>query len=243
MSFTPSLAIDEAASYLSSSPSLSKVSTTIKLEIYGLFKYLKVAPKPQGSRPSIFDMTGRAKWDAWKAASEMYENKSHAAEQRYRAIAQELGWRPGPTPTALGEAPEKRSEDEGADAGVWDDSAGSESSKSSGGGGGGGGMGTSVSSMVDPGLALGEAQTLHGLAIAGDSEKLMAFLLANPAADVNARDEFGYTALHLACDRGKLASRPGFTEQGRESSDPDDYTAAELAQVAGHEDIYDLLNR
>ncbi|KAG2120786.1 uncharacterized protein F5147DRAFT_663292 [Suillus discolor] len=195
MSFTPS--IDEAASYLSSAPSLSKVSTTIKLELYGLFKYLKVAPKPQGSRPHIFDMTGRAKWDAWKAASDTYVNNSHAAAQRYRAIAQELGWKSDSTPNS---ASGKRSEDEGADAGVQSDSAGSGSSS-----GGGGGMGTSVSLLVNPGPDLGEAQTLHGLAIAGDAEKLMAFLLVNPAVDINARDEFDYTALHLACDRGNLS--------------------------------------
>jgi len=37
MSFTPSLAIDEAASYLSSASALSKVSNTIKLEVYITF--------------------------------------------------------------------------------------------------------------------------------------------------------------------------------------------------------------
>ncbi|KAG2159756.1 uncharacterized protein EDB93DRAFT_1074003 [Suillus bovinus] len=236
MSFTPSLAIDEAASYLLSAPSLSKVSTTIKLELYGLFKYLKVAPKPQGSRPHIFDMTGRAKWDAWKAASDTYENNSHAAEQRYRAIAQELGWKPGSSPSV---APEKLSEDGGANAVIRNQSAGSESS-----GGGGGGMGTSVSLLVDPGPDLGEAQTLHGLAIAGDAKKLMAFLLANPTVDINARDEFDYTALHLACDRGNLPVVQALLSKGGDPllKDPDDYTAAELAQVAGHQEIYDLLN-
>ncbi|KAG1757674.1 hypothetical protein EDB19DRAFT_55856 [Suillus lakei] len=240
MSFTPSLAIDEAASYLSSAPSLSKVSTTIKLELYGLFKYLKVAPKPQGSRPYIFDMTGRAKWDAWKAASDAYENNSHVAAQRYRAIAQELGWKPGSTPSST---PGERSEDAGANAGVWNDSTGSGSSKSSG--GGGGGMGTSVSLLVNPGPDLGEAQTLHGLAIAGDAKKLMAFLLVNPAVDINARDEFDYTALHLACDRGNLPVVQVLLSKGGDPllKDPDDYTAAELAQVAGHQEIYDLLNK
>ncbi|KAG1908186.1 ankyrin repeat-containing domain protein [Suillus fuscotomentosus] len=233
MSFTPS--IDEAASYLSSAPSLSKVSTTIKLELYGLFKYLKVAPKPQGSRPHIFDMTGRAKWDAWKAASDTYVNNSHAAAQRYRAIAQELGWKPDSTPNS---ASGKRSEDEGADTGVRNDSAGSGSSS------GGGGMGTSVSLLINPGPDVGEAQTLHGLAIAGDAEKLMAFLLVNPAVDVNARDEFDYTALHLACDRGNLSVVQALLSNGGDPllKDPDDYTAAELAQVAGHQEIYDLLS-
>jgi hypothetical protein len=51
-------------------------------------------------------------------------------------------------------------------------------------------MGTSVSLLVNPDPDLGEAQTLHGLAIAGDAKKLMAFLLVNPAVDINARDEF-----------------------------------------------------
>ncbi|KAG1784054.1 hypothetical protein EV702DRAFT_958258 [Suillus placidus] len=237
MSFTPSLAIDEAASYLSSAPSLSKVSTSIKLELYGLFKYLKVAPKPQGSRPSIFDMTGRAKWDAWKAASDAYESKSHAAAQRYRAIAQELGWKPGSTPSS---APGKQSEDGGADGGIRNDSVDSVSS-----GGGGGGMGTSVSLLVNPDPDMGEVQTLHELAIAGDAKKLMAFLLVNPAVDINARDEFDYTALHLACDRGNLPVVQALLSKGGDPllKDPDDYTAAELAQVAGHQEIYDLLNK
>lgn len=236
MSFTPSLAIDEAASYLSSAPSLSKVSNTIKLELYGLFKYLKVAPKPQGSRPHIFDMTGRAKWDAWKAASDAYESNNQAAAERYRAIAQELGWKPGSTPSS---APGKQSEDGDGDGRVRNDSAGSRSS------GGGGGMGTSVSLLVNPDLDLGEAQTLHGLAIAGDAKKLMAFLLVNPAVDINARDEFDYTALHLACDRGNLPVVQALLSKGGDPllKDPDDYTAAELAQVAGHQEIYDLLNK
>ncbi|KAG2755571.1 ankyrin [Suillus brevipes Sb2] len=236
MSFTPSLAIDDAASYLSSAPSLSKVSNTIKLELYGLFKYLKVAPKPQGSRPHIFDMTGRAKWDAWKAASDAYESNNQAAAERYREIAQELGWKPGSTPSS---APGKQSEHGDGDGRVRIDSAGSRSS------GGGGGMGTSVSLLVNPDLDLGEAQTLHGLAIAGDAKKLMAFLLVNPAVDINARDEFDYTALHLACDRGNLPVVQALLSKGGDPllKDPDDYTAAELAQVAGHQDIYDLLNK
>lgn len=139
-------------------------------------------------------MVGRAKWDAWKSASESYENNTHAAEQRYLAIARELGWVPRSTPV-VGKTSEKRSEDGGdADGDVWDHSVDTKSPKSSGGGGGGGGgsggMGTSVSSMVNPGPDLSEAQTLHGVAIAGDPEKLNEFLLVNPAADVNARDEF-----------------------------------------------------
>lgn len=118
----------------------------------------------------------------------MYENNTQAAEQRYLAIARELGWVPRPIPV-LGEASEKQLEDADADGGVWNDSVDPKSSRSSG-GGGGGGMGTSVSSMFHSGPDLGEAQTLHGIAIAGDTEKLNEFLIVNPAADINARDEF-----------------------------------------------------
>ncbi|OJA16130.1 hypothetical protein AZE42_00113 [Rhizopogon vesiculosus] len=124
-------------------------------------------------------------------------------------------------------------------------------------------MGTSVSSMAYPGPDLGEAQTLHGVAIAGDPEKLNEFLHVNPAANINARDEFvglfgtsvtsvklksqrqGYTALHLACDRGSLGVVQVLLSKGGDPllKDPDDYTAAELAQVAGHQEIYDLLTQ
>lgn len=127
-------------------------------------------------------MVGRAKWDAWKGTSETYENNTHAAEQRYLVIARELGWVPRSNPVAGG----KQLEDADADGGVWDDSKTSDSS----GGGGGGGMGTFVSSMAYSGPDLGEAQTLHGVAIAGDSEQLDKFLLVNPTVDINSRDEF-----------------------------------------------------
>ncbi|KAH9947140.1 ankyrin [Amylocystis lapponica] len=68
------------------------MSNTVKSELYGLFKYLTVAPSPNITRPSIFDMTGRAKWDAWSATGQTYADRGADAEKRYLTIARDLGW-------------------------------------------------------------------------------------------------------------------------------------------------------
>ncbi|KAH9937194.1 ankyrin repeat-containing domain protein [Fomitopsis serialis] len=75
--YAPSPAFENAASYLSKASSLSSVSNTIKLELYGLYKYLTVSHAPNTSRPQQ---------DHGERASE--------AEARYIAIARELGWAP-----------------------------------------------------------------------------------------------------------------------------------------------------
>ncbi|KAH7928532.1 hypothetical protein BV22DRAFT_1192780, partial [Leucogyrophana mollusca] len=236
MPHTPSLSLHNAASYLSSGASPAKVSTTTKLELYGLFKYLTVSPTPQGSRPSIFDMTGRAKWDAWSSASKTYEDRGSDAEKRYLDIARELGW-------AEGAASQQDKSDEhkqpGSSEDIWDsDDSNSRS------GGGGGGMGNSVSSMAPPPAEPGDSNTLHGLAIGGDAGKLSEFMKTHPEVDINELDEFNYTALHLACDRGSLAVATVLLKHGADPNikDPDDFTAAELANVAGHDHIAALFS-
>jgi len=83
-------------------------------------------------------------------------------------------------------------------------------------------MGVFVSTMSAPKDE--DLDTVHGLAIAGDAQKLAEMLIADPSLDLNRKDEYvsissvwitglrlnvtfgqGYTALHLACDRGNLA--------------------------------------
>lgn len=66
-------------------------------QIYGLYKYLTVARSPTTPRPSLFDFTGRAKWDAWKETGDKYADLDLGpgnanAEARYIEIARELGW-------------------------------------------------------------------------------------------------------------------------------------------------------
>ncbi|KAJ4484817.1 ankyrin [Lentinula edodes] len=224
----PSDSFRDAASYLSNSTSLAKVSNTVKLELYALFKWLTVSPQPNVSRPSIFDMAGRAKWDAWNATGKQYTNGTDA-ENRYLEIAHSLGWQPG---ASISPQPSKTTNDD-----LWDSD--SDSSKNHE---GGGGMGVSVSSMSAP--ETDSDNTLHGLAITGDVSKLETLVALDPDININALDEFGYTPLHLACDRGNPEIARFLLSRGADTSikDPDDMTPLELAQTAGHENIVELLS-
>ncbi|KAF5385444.1 hypothetical protein D9757_005368 [Collybiopsis confluens] len=223
----PSQSFRDAASFLSNASALRKVSNAVKLELYGLFKWLTVTHEPDVSRPSIFDMTGRAKWDAWDAAGKRYSDVQEA-ENRYLEIARDLGWQPG--------APKKQEEAKSED--IWD----SESSNSEESHGGGGGLGVSVSSVVAPEIE--DDNTLHGLAIAGDAQKLHTLISLDQEINLNGLDEFGYTPLHLACDRGNVDVVRQLLAKGADTSikDPDEMTSLELARTAGHEEIVKLLS-
>ena len=92
-------------------------------------------------------------------------------------------------------------------------------------GGGGSGMGVSVSVMSSPQLDEETSTGLHAYAIRDDIAAMSAFLHAGEDLDINALDEYvskvswglasfmtaiptvlqGYTALHLASDRGNVA--------------------------------------
>lgn len=193
-SYTPSPAFQIAASYLSNAPALSQVSNTVKLEVlnpsfpitivctpddtpqlYGLFKLITVSPSPNTSRPSFFDMTGRAKWDAWAQASRDYDGSLDDAEKRYLDIASSLEWKE----TESGES-------EGAPSAEQE----SRTSESSTPGGSGSGMGVSVSIIAPPALDKNEEDTVHGFAVQNDAQALSEFLEHNSNADLNAKDEF-----------------------------------------------------
>ncbi|KAG8219731.1 ankyrin repeat-containing domain protein [Butyriboletus roseoflavus] len=232
MEYTPSPALFEAAAYLSSVPPPARVSNTTKLEVeqlYGLYKYLTVASVPPSPRPSLFDLTSRAKWDAWSNTGKKYAGHGSDAERRYLDVAQELGWAPG-----FGVA-SKSQEGE-----VWDEDLGVSISLSST--ECRGGMGGSVSAMGARGHDTG-SQVLHAFAIQGDTNKITRYLVEHSSVDVNKRDEYGYTALHLACDRGNLPVVKVLIKHGADATtkDPDDLTGMELAQIAGHDDICDFL--
>ncbi|TFY64411.1 hypothetical protein EVJ58_g2638 [Rhodofomes roseus] len=173
-------------------------------------------------------MTGRAKWDAWNATSKTYGDRANEAEARYIALARELGWSEDKAPTPVGEL------DLDADDG---EAAGSSQ------GGGEYGFAMSVSTMSTSDERSGSA--LNDLAIAGNTPALRAFLDANPGVDVNAKDENGYTPLHLACDRGRAEVVRLLLERGANPSikDDDDLTAKELAEVSGHDEIIELIDR
>ncbi|KAI6047715.1 hypothetical protein EDC04DRAFT_2619611 [Pisolithus marmoratus] len=160
-------------------------------------------------------MTGRAKWDAWSNTGKTYNDRKADAE--------------------------KSSSDQTSSGEVWDDELGMRVSSSFS---SHGGMGTIVSALARPTNQDG-ADTLHKLAIEGDAEKISRFLEAHPLLDINERDEFGYTALHLACDRGNMPTAKVLLEHGGDPllKDPDNLTAAELAEIAGHGKLSALLRQ
>jgi len=222
--YSPSPAFNEAVSYLSSASSLAQVPNSVKLELYGIFKLLTVAPSPNTSRPSFFDISGRAKWDAWKLAAETYDGRPSEAEHRYLDIARSLGWSEG-SPAVATDETEEQAERSGS----------------------GTGMGVSVSVMSAPEAEVdGQAATgLHGYAIRDDAAATSAFLDASQGLDIDARDEYGYTALHLATDRGNIATVELLLKHGadRTLKDSDGYTAADLATIAQRPDIVALFER
>ena len=148
---------------------------------------LTVAPSPNTSRPSFFDLTGRAKWDAWMQEAQTYEGRPSEAEHRYLDIARSLGWKEGSSAVTLAPAPAAADETGRQDGG-------------GGGGGGGAGMGFSVSVISPPTLNdLGDSSELHQYAIKDDVSALSAFLSANEGADINVRDEYVSFIYYAPC--------------------------------------------
>ena len=140
---------------------------------------------PNTSRPSIFDFTGRAKWDAWKETGQKYADRAQA-EERYIDLAKGLGWKPG---SAAPAAEETRMDTEGEED-IWDSEETSRARKGSG-----GGMGNRVSTMEHGVEDERDKDSIHGLATAGNEEGLRAFLNANPSFNVNELDEHVRRAL------------------------------------------------
>lgn len=133
------------------------------------------------SRPSIFDPTGRAKWDAWNATTTKYDCPQ-AAETRYLWIARELGWTAAvpkiPDSPEPSEQPE-RFDDEG----IPIDAIGNTRRS------GGSGMGITVSTLNNKSIDEGSESTIHGLAIANDFQRLTQ-LIKLSATNPNVEDKF-----------------------------------------------------
>ena len=72
---------------LAKSKTLPTQSTTVQLDLYGLFKQASVGDV-SGSRPGMFDMKGRAKYDAWDKRKGMSTDEAMDA---YIAYVAQLG--------------------------------------------------------------------------------------------------------------------------------------------------------
>ncbi|KIM75385.1 hypothetical protein PILCRDRAFT_827296 [Piloderma croceum F 1598] len=179
-------------------------------------------------------MTGRAKWDAWSSASNAYGDHREKAEKRYLEIARDLGWTEGFASSGFQNQSYTESDKV---TGSWT----SYNNESGSNRGEGGGMGTSVSAMAPPPLDDQDARSFHGLAVANKASELSSYLDASPG-DINKLDEHGYTALHLACDRGNAAVVELLLHRGADYSlTVRKFAIFELATVAGHDDIVALI--
>ena len=141
-------------------------------QLYGLFKFVNVSHTPNTPKPGIFDFTGKAKWDSWKEVGTRYSTQSDpdgAAQTRYLEIAKSLGWKPGATAEGDSLGHDTDGERESTKGGVT-------------------GMGVFVSTMSAP--KDDDLGTIHGLAIAGDAQKLGKMLIAEPSLDLNRKDEY-----------------------------------------------------
>ncbi|WVQ81445.1 hypothetical protein IAT38_003569 [Cryptococcus sp. DSM 104549] len=235
---------EAASSWLSSAPAAAGLSNDIKLELYGLFKFITTGEGPSTSRPSIFYPTPRAKYDAWVAQTTKYTAPQHAPEQaqgRYVAIARSIGWDESAQEDEIDLERLSDSEDED-DLGEL-------------GAGGAVGKGKEkekwdkdqawrrVSVMKNEGEGGAEGLSPIHEAVIADSTEEVQRLLGGDKGLIDLRDEFGYTPLHLAADRGypemtklllKLGANP-------EIQDEDGQTPLMLADISSRDDIIAIL--
>ncbi|KAL7421217.1 hypothetical protein Q5752_004102 [Cryptotrichosporon argae] len=215
---------DAASAWLVGQPAAAGLANETKLELYGLFKVLRTGAAT-GPRPAFYAFEARAKYDAWAAASGRYADDGAGARGRYVEIARGVGW------DGRGDADEDEVDLERLDEG--DEGAGSSAR---------GGMGVKVSVMADDERRSGQA-TIHDAVADGDAAAVAALLAAAPAS-ANAVDEFGYTPLHVAADRGHEAIVRLLLAAGADKSctDEDGQTPLELARVSGRDAIVALLS-
>jgi len=69
---------------IAQSKTLPTQSTTVQLELYGLFKQAS-SGDVSGARPGMFDMRGRAKFDAWEKRKGMSNDQAMEAYVAYVA--------------------------------------------------------------------------------------------------------------------------------------------------------------
>ncbi|GAA5962432.1 hypothetical protein JCM3765_004293 [Sporobolomyces pararoseus] len=198
-------------------------STQTKLKLYSLFKVATTSPRPSTSRPGMLDFSGRAKWDAWDnlGKSGNYEGVEgkDRARREYVAEAHALGYRSETTEGETDAGPKRVEKKE---------------------------QPVSVSQMKIDFVDEAPPSKLHDLSIDGDVNGLENFLSSSEgkSVQIDHRDSYGYSALHLATDRGHLEIVKLLLAHGADkgAKDEDGNTPLDLAQLAEHESIVEFLS-
>ncbi|GMK59316.1 hypothetical protein CspeluHIS016_0703310 [Cutaneotrichosporon spelunceum] len=210
-----------ASEWLTSSSSAGNLDNETKLELYGLYKFAHSGGAgPTSKRPGIFHFEARHKYDAWGRVATAFGGRPEDAKARYVEIAREAGWKGLDAPTL----PEAEAEEDKVPRKTD-----------------GTGFGPSVSVMErEEGDEDPSTSALHDAASEGDTEALAKLL---DDTNVNAKDEYGFTMLHLAVDRGRVEAVKLLLDRGADKSilDPDGQTAHDLATVSGRDEIIPLL--
>jgi acyl-CoA-binding protein len=160
-------------------------------QLYALFKMVTVSRTPQGGKPSIFDVTGRAKWEAWSKESkesELAKESLEDVQNRYLALCGKHGWVPNTTQEANTENVMKKNTDEEDVHDIdWDapDDPHSDEHRHKG-----ASMGNAVSVLEREEEDALDLTTLHGLTVLGETEKLRTLLDLDHAVDINEKDEY-----------------------------------------------------
>ncbi|WWC91352.1 uncharacterized protein L201_006295 [Kwoniella dendrophila CBS 6074] len=230
-----------ASEWVSSAPSAASLPNDVKLELYGLFKYINSSAGPIGGRPSIFSPAPRAKYDSWAFQYTKYSSQSSgqkSACRRYIEIAKQIGW--------TGNIREY--EDEDIDLENLDDDPAEDQRQIQGKSGNDnpiGGVKVSVMSGEDGEQdALSTIHPLHQ-AVSDNDVSQVEKLIKQNMDDINLRDEFGYTPLHLAADRGYVKMTELLLRLGadKDAKDEDEQTPFMLAEISEREDIMKILRQ
>ncbi|CAM9427000.1 unnamed protein product, partial [Phaeothamnion confervicola] len=212
-----------------------KLSNEQRLRVYAFYKQATLGDCLI-QRPSVLDIVGRAKWDAWQRVHGLPELE---AKMAYITTEIKPDWL-----KTLQSMPPRGS--------AGSDSEGSSSDGHGGdkgrGRGDGGGAGLSFSVAVST-MALEDGEdtskwdsceALFEAASFGDCARVEALAAAGMA--VNGRDPEGRAPLHFACDRRHEAAR-ALLRLGADvdARDADGQTALAYAVACGHRDVIQVL--